>query len=116
MTRLEPGADGMGAGVAPAPLVSWIAAEEHAQLVASRRQERPAAVRRRRTSASRRGGLALVAAAGLSGAATVGAATGEPLVDRALRGGVAASMAAAASTAPTWAVVVLATGAASLGW
>ena len=55
-------------------------------------------------------------AAGISGAATVGSATGAPAMDRLLRGGLAASVAAAAATAPTWAVVALATAAAALGW
>jgi len=57
----------------------------------------------------------VVAAAGLSGAVTVGSATGAPAVDRLLRAGLAASVAFTASTAPTWAVVVLATGASGLG-
>ena len=61
-------------------------------------------------------GAVIVAAAGISGAATLGSATGEPVVDRLLRGGLAASIAAGAATAPTWAVVVLATTAAALGW
>jgi len=56
-----------------------------------------------------------VAAAGLSGMATAGSATGLPAADRLLRGGLAAAVAAAAPVAPTWAVVVLSTGAAALG-
>lgn len=52
----------------------------------------------------------------MSGAATTGSATGLPSVDRALRGGLAATVALLAASAPTWAVVVLATGAAALGW
>lgn len=59
---------------------------------------------------------AIVAAAGLSGFATVGSATGAPEIDRLLRGGLLAVVAAAALSAPTWAVVVLATGAATFGW
>lgn len=57
----------------------------------------------------------VVVAAGCSGAATLGSATGVPGADRLLRGGLAASMAFTASTAPTWAVTVLATGAAAAG-
>lgn len=73
------------------------------------------AAHRWRTSAEPRARALVVAAAGLSGAATVGSVTGAPAVDRGLRGGLAASVAFTASTAPTWAVVVLATGAAALG-
>ena len=58
----------------------------------------------------------MVAAAGLSGVATVGSATGAPTIDRMLRGGLAAAVTAAAMTAPTWAILVLAGGAAGLGW
>ena len=58
---------------------------------------------------------AVVAAAAVSGLATMGSATGLPVIDRLLRGGLAALAAAVAASAPTWAVVVLATGAAALG-
>lgn len=57
----------------------------------------------------------LVAVAGISGMATVGSATALPVADRLLRGGLAAVVTVFASTAPTWAVVVLSTGAATLG-
>jgi len=56
-----------------------------------------------------------VAAASLSGAATAGSATGDPVIDRLQRGGLAGVVAFTASTAPTSAVVVLATGASALG-
>jgi len=57
-----------------------------------------------------------MAVAAISGAATEGSATGAPMADRLLRGGLAAAVTAAAAMAPTWAVVVLAIGAAGLGW
>ncbi len=98
------------------PVVSWMDQDEHEELVAGRLARRGRRHRLRRSSMSRQAGAAIVAAAGLSGAATVGSATGAPVVDRALRGGLATAIAAAAATAPTWAVVVLATGAATLGW
>ncbi len=124
MTELGQGTEDVTAassGAAAKPLVPWIAAEQHEVLVAEQVAQQVAQGKlrrgsgRRRSQASRRAGLAVVAAAGVSGAATVGSATGAPAVDRLLRGGLAASVAAAASTAPTWAVLVLATGAAALG-
>ena len=57
----------------------------------------------------------LVAGAAASGLATAGSATGVAVMDRLLRGGLAALVAAAAMTAPTGPVVILATGAAALG-
>lgn len=60
--------------------------------------------------------VCLVAAASISGVATLGSSTGLPLVDRLLRGGLAGAVALAATTAPTAAIVVLASAAATLGW
>ena len=106
-------------GTASEPIVPWIAAEQHEVLVGSRRaaegtRRRPRS-RLRRSQVSQRAGMAFVAAAGLSGVATVGSATGASAVDRLLRGGLAALLTAAAMTAPTWAIVVLATSAGALG-
>ena len=119
MTHVERGAgEGPRRADAPPdePLVDWMAAAEREQVVAARRPPRPSRRSRSRSLTSQRAGLAIVAGASLSGASTVGAATGAPLVDRLLRGGLAAAMAAAASTAPTWSVLVMAAGAAALGW
>ena len=66
--------------------------------------------------ASSRAQIAVVAAAAASGLATSGSATGHPPVDRLLHGGLAAAVAFAAQTAPTWAVVAFSTGGAALGW
>ncbi len=105
-------------GPSAAPVISWMGKDDHEKLVAHRLAGHRGRHRRRprRSSMSRGAGAAVVAAAGLSGAATVGSATGAPAMDRVLRGGLAATITAAAATAPTWAVVVLATGAAALGW
>ena len=116
MTGLKPGRDDVPAGEDSTgePLVRWMAEDQHAALRAARRQE-PTRRRRRQGPARPRAHLALVVASGLSGMATSGSATGIPFADRLLRGGLAAAAAGAASTAPTWAVVVLSTGAAALG-
>ena len=57
----------------------------------------------------------LAAAAGASGCMTSGSVTALAAADRLYRGGLAAGVAVAASAAPTWAVVVLSTGAAAAG-
>lgn len=119
MTNLEGTAGQAATGSAgPEPVVAWLPAEEREAVVAARRPppRPPGARRRRRTPASNYLATVMVAAAGLSGAATVGSATGAPIIDRMLRGGLAAAVTAAAVTAPTWAILVLAGGAAGLGW
>ena len=111
-------ADLVTASPAPGTLIPWMAKEQHKALTAGRVAQRGGrrGTHRRRSPTSRRVEAALVTGAGLAGAATVGTATGADAVDRLLRGGLAATVAATAVTAPTWAIVVLATGAAALGY
>lgn len=100
----------------PTPLIPWIDAGEHARLRTARREARTGPHRRRRAPTNMRAQLVAVAAAAASGLATSGSATGLPTADRVLRGGLAATVALLCATAPTAVVVVLATGAAALGW
>ena len=103
-------------GQDPAPLIPWIPAEEHARLRATRRTARTGQHRRRRAPSNLGAQMAVVGAAAASGLATSGSATGLPLADRVLRGGLAATMALLAASAPTSVIVVVATAAAALGW
>jgi len=119
MTEPVPGAEAPPSSApdrSPEPIVAWVAPEQHAALIAERQARRGRHRRRRRSPTSHRIGAAVIAAAGLAGAATTGSATGDDDLDRLWRGGIAAAVAAAAATAPTWALVVLATGAAALGY
>jgi hypothetical protein len=101
-------------GPAAEPLIPWMGADDHAKLSAARRSKHSGQHRRRPTNGPVL--AAVVVAAGLSGLATEGSATGAPIADRVLRGGLAATVAILGAACPTVVILVLSTSAAALGW